>query len=186
MNELQAFAGRGWPRPRERFHNTHKTPRMTERSAPELLERLLKALSEALPADRPIALPPGDGPFLFDFEIASQPVKLLCDPRQPEVSLTVACPLGPVPEGDALAEAALRQLLRASHLSAGSGAVAGYESGERCLHLLHVEPLATASAPLLLATMTGLAHMARRWREDHFLGTDPAPSVDGPGTELRV
>lgn len=157
---------------------------MNERSAHELLERLMKALSEELPADRPVAPLQGDGPFLFDFEIASMPVKLLCDPLQAPASLTVACPLGPVPEGDALAEAALRQLLRVSHLTAGSGTVAGYEPGDRCLHLLHVVPLDTASARLLVATMTGLAHMARRWREDHFLGA--TPMADGLSAGLRA
>lgn len=151
----------------------HGTPRMTEPRTPELLERLLRALSEELPADRPLALPRGDGPFLLDFEIASTPVKLLGDPRQAPASLTVACPLGPVPDGGALAEAALRQLLRVSQLTAGSGTVAGYEPSDRCLHLLHVVPLASANARLLVATMTGLAHMARRWREDHFLGAAP-------------
>ncbi|NCT98054.1 MAG: hypothetical protein GXD23_11850 [Comamonadaceae bacterium] len=157
---------------------------MTEPPAPELLERLLNALSEELPADRPLALPRGEGPFLFDFEIASMPVTLLCDPRQAPASLTVACPLGPVPEGTALAEAALRQLLRVSQLTAGSGTVAGYEPGDRRLHLLHVVPLATASARLLVATMTGLAHMARRWREDHLLGA--APLADGLSAGLRA
>lgn len=157
---------------------------MTEPSALELLERLLKALSEELPADWPLAPPQGEGPFLFDFEIDSMPVKLLCDPRQAPASLTVACPLGPVPEGDTLAEAALRQLLRVSQLTAGSGTVAGYEPGDRRLHLLHVVPLATASARLLVATMTGLAHMARRWREDHFLGA--APMADGLSAGLRA
>ena len=163
---------------------THRTPRMTESRATDLLERLLNALSEELPADRPLAPPRGEGPFLFDVEIASMPVTLRCDPRHSPACLTVACPLGPVPEGDALAEAALRQLLRVSQLTAGSGTVAGYEPGDRRLHLLHVVPLATASARLLLATMTGLAHMARRWRDDHFLGA--APLADGLSASLRA
>lgn len=159
---------------------------MNERSASELLERLMKALSEELPADRPVEPFSGDGPFLVEFDIGSQPVKLLCDPLRTPASLTVACPLGPVPEGDAPAEAALRQLLRVSHLTAGSGTVAGYGPQDQCLHLLHVVPLATANARLLVACMTGLAHMARRWREDHFLGAPPGPLAHGLGAGLSA
>lgn len=159
---------------------------MDETEARELLERLLKALSEELPADQPIAPLSGDGPFVFDFEIESQAVKLLCDPSQKPFCLTLSCPLGPVPEDGAQADAVLRQLLRACHLAAGSGTTAGYEPVDRCLHLLHVEPLITASARLLVAAMAGLVGLARQWRGDHFLGAPPAPRADELNAGLRA
>lgn len=146
---------------------------MDERRTLELLERLLNALGEELPADQAIAPVSGDGPYLVELEVASQPVKLLCNPALEPAVMTVVCPLGPIPDGGAQAEAVLRQLLRVSHLAAGSGTSVGYEPEDRCLHLLHVVPLATASARLLVATMAGLARLARRWRDDHFLGAPP-------------
>lgn len=159
---------------------------MDETPALELLERLLKALAEELPADQPIAALAGDGPFLFDFDIDAQPVKLLCHPLQKPPCVTVACPLGPVPGDAAQAEAALRQLLRLSQAAATSGTTAGFEPVDHCLHLLHVMPLATASARLLVATMAGLAPLARRWREDHFLRATPGASGEAPPAGLRV
>lgn len=159
---------------------------MDEPSAKQSLARLLRDLSEELPADRPLAPLAGEGPFLFEFEIGSRPVKLLCGPLSQAASVTVACPLGPVPDGEAQAQAVLRQLLRVSHLTATSGTSVGYEPLEACLHLLLVVPLATASARLLLAAMAGLADMARRWQEDHFLGADPPPGADEMAMGLRA
>lgn len=143
-----------------------------------LLERLLHGLCEELSADRPVSALSGDGPFLFDFEVESQPVRLLCDPRLASMHATLACPLGPVPPDPTQAKAVLLQLLRVSQATATTGTTVGYEPLERCLYLLHVVPLQTASARLLAATMAGLASMAARWRDDHFLGTQSA-ATDG-------
>lgn len=149
---------------------------MDEPQVRGLLERLLHGLCEELSADRSIAALSGDGPFLVDFEVESQPVRLLCNPRLASAHATVACPLGPVPSDQAQAEAVLFQLLRVSQATATTGTTVGYEPLDRCLYLLHVVPLPTASARLLAATMAGLASMAARWREDHFLGTPSAPT----------
>jgi len=159
---------------------------MDEPSTPQLLERLLNALAEELPAGPPIAPVSGDGPFLFDFEVDAQPVRLLSIPGQSPACLTVTSPLGPVPEDDGQAETALRQLLRLSHLSAGSGASVGYEPDERCLYLMQVLPLATTSAPELASAMHRLARMAVRWRDDPLLGAPPRPRADRDAPGLRA
>lgn len=147
---------------------------MDEPTAHELLSRLLSALSDALPADKPLAPPAGNEPFLHEFRWESYPVQLLCHLAIAPAHITVACPLGPLPERDA--ETALRQLLRANHLIATSGSTTAYEPADGTLYLLHTRPLSEVSAVTLVETMASLVTVARRWRDVGFL--------DGAGQAL--
>ncbi len=147
---------------------------MDEPTAHELLSRLLSALSEALPANQPLVPPDGNAPFFHEFRWESYPVQLLCPLAIAPVHVTVACPLGPVPERDA--ETALRQLLRVNHLIATSGSVTAYEPADGMLYVLHTRLLAGVDAPMVLQTMESLVTVVRGWRDSGFL--------DGAGKSL--
>jgi hypothetical protein len=140
---------------------------MDEPTAHELLSRLLSALSDALPADKPLTPPAGNEPFLHEFRWESYPVQLLCHPAIAPAHVTVACPLGPLPERDA--ETALRQLLRVNHLIATSGSTTAHEPADGTLYVLHTRPLAAVSAVMLIETMASLVTVARGWRDAGFL-----------------
>ncbi|AOS77514.1 MULTISPECIES: type III secretion system chaperone family protein [Hydrogenophaga] len=140
---------------------------MDEPTAHELLSRLLSALSEALPANQPLVPPDGNAPFFHEFRWESYPVQLLCPLAIAPVHVTVACPLGPVPERDA--ETALRQLLRVNHLIATSGSTTAYEPADGTLYVLHTRPLTAVSAVMLIETMASLVTVARGWRDAGFL-----------------
>lgn len=131
------------------------------------LGELLAEINSALPDSDPIEPPRHDGAAQFDFEWAGQAVHLVFNPHASPPCVAMACPLGPVPSVQT--EAVLRQLLRIAHLTATSGSTVGYSPSEQCLYLVNSLPLSRANARLVLDTIAGLADLAVRWGENHFL-----------------
>lgn len=149
---------------------------MPTRSARAMFHEMLTEIAAALPGGHPLVMPSGDGPVQLDFRCTEQAVSLVFNPHAAPPCLSLACPLGPVPALQT--EAVLRQLLRIAHLAATSGSTVGYEPDAQHLYLVNALPLHRADARLVLDTMAGLADLAARWHDGHFLDADsPADAM---------
>lgn len=133
----------------------------------ERLSRLLDALADLMPAEQRIDPPSEPGPFELRFDVDSHRIRLVCRLEAEPPRITVACPLGPVPDHDR--GTVLRQLLRLNLATAWTGTRMGCDPVTKDLYALHAIALDEATPARLHNSVHALIHWAGQWNEDPSL-----------------
>lgn len=137
---------------------------MHDPTTDERLCLLFDALAELMPADQRIAPPDRSDRFELRFDVDANEIRLICTLDATPPRITVACPLGPVPDrGCGLA---LRQLLRLNLLTAWMGTSMGCDPVTQRLYALNTLTLEDATSGRLHNTVHALIQWAGQWRED--------------------
>jgi hypothetical protein len=151
---------------------------MHDPTTDERLSALIDALAELMPADQRIDPPSRAGPFELLFDVDSRRIRLICQLDATPLGITVACPLGPVP--DHKRGTVLRQLLRLNLATAWTGTHMGCDPVSSRLYALHTLALDEATPDRLHNTVRALIQWAEQWEEDPGLSRlEPRREGDG-------
>jgi hypothetical protein len=158
---------------------------MHDPTTDERLNRLLDALAELVPSDQRIEPPGQAGPFELRFDVDSRRIRLICRLEATPPRITVACPLGPVPDHDR--GTVLRQLLRLNLATAWTGTHMGCDPVTQDLYALHALTLLEATPARLHNTVHALIQWAEQWDEDPSLAhLQPRREGDGSPDPSRL
>ena len=144
---------------------------MTRISSPERFSRICSDLAREFGGPQPAATCSLHHPTVLDIEVEGIPFSVIYAPVERPDQLAVVCRLGTLPPVDQAP--VLRRLLELSFFLAGSEADVGMDpTGDDALMTIHTS-LAAVSAASLVQSLRLQAGLAKKWRANHFLTSEP-------------
>lgn len=158
---------------------------MPEHASHDLFFRLVTDLGHELGRNDMAAVEPSRyDPTVIELEVESVAFLLVHAPDDRPDQLSLICRFGTLPEHERVT--ILERLLQVNFLLAGSEIHLAMDPMSEEVMLISCRRLIGVTAPSLIAAMTMLSQLARRWRQDFILDTTPLSTQVAAGLAQHV